>query len=192
MPTLTDAPPSLPDGVLSVADLSGRFVLAMVKGRHEKEMVRSLAVHGIGFYLPLCQVEGRAGRRRYVTEKPLIGGYVFACGDGIIGTVREIGYAHGHLLSTVIVPDGAQGRLRSDLLNLETALIKSNGRVDFSPEVVAGRRCRIASGKFQGIEGVVIRRPNSMVVVLGIKGVLGSIEMTIDIADVEPIEAAAA
>jgi transcription antitermination factor NusG len=195
MPTLLESPPPLSGGLLSVADLPGRFCLAMTRGRCEKALANGFLADAaadpfrepgdpstVHYYLPLAeQVQYEGKRGRYVTERPLFANYIFCSGHPayVAARVREIGHRRGHLVSVSEVPERAQAKLRADLLNIETAL-RMFPRLESCGHVVIGGRYRVKAGPLMGVEGKAIQRGKATLFVLEVDIIGKQVPMEID------------
>ena len=158
----SENPPVLSPEVASVRDLRGRWWVAHTKSRFEKAFAWDLLRLGIAYFLPMFQSVTTNGEGKRGAMMPLFPGYVFLCGDG---NDRYMAMTTNRLCQTIAVPD--QKRLVTELANIEIAL-KAKGRLDPYPFAAVGRRCRVRSGPFCGVEGIVVKRNRVARVVLEI------------------------
>lgn len=184
----TETPPALHPHCASVDDLRGRLFVAHVLSRMEKTFVHDLIAQEIQYYLPLAQRESYSGRKRYFIDVPVFPQYVFvAAGDDTDDAVGETmarvkGLRPVRVCRNIHVRN--QGRLRHDLGNLFAAL-SVNRRIEQCP-LVKGQRVRICEGAFQNLEGVILERPDSAILVLSV-GEVGYASMEIPRVMVEPV-----
>ena len=75
----------------------------------------------------------------------------------------------------------------AEFVAIEKALA-GKAELDLYPFAAAGRRCRITSGPFQGIAGVVIHRGKAARIVLEVSILGQGASMDIDADLLEPIE----
>jgi transcription antitermination factor NusG len=169
----------LPPDIESPSALSGEMFVAHTKSRQEKSLARDLRLRGIGYYLPLGEkVTQTSQRRRYIVEDPLFAGYVFFAGDA--GTQSDV-MATGRVCQTIRVPD--QVRLRLELANLYAAWL-INPRMESMPALVKGTPVRVTRGALEGVEGIIIERKRSAILVLQVSGFgQAAIEIPMDLVE---------
>lgn len=154
--------------------------------RHEKRVAQHLNQRQIEHYLPLFRVQRKWSDGSKVTlELPLFPGYIFVhisqseriCVMGIPGAVNIVSGVGG---VPAPLPDVEIDALRfgADVRHAEP-----------HPLLKVGRRARIRSGAFAGMEGIVIRQKSSLRVVLTMDLIMQSIAVEVDAEDLEPIEA---
>lgn len=150
---------------------------------HEKRVAEHLKIRGVEAYLPLCRSYRHWNNGCRVTlETPLFPGYVFARIRAserlrvlelsgvvtIVGTPRE---------PTPLPADDIE-RLRSGLELL---------RAEPHPLLMAGEKARICRGPLQGMTGVVVRKQNSVRVVLTVELIMKSVAVEVSARDLEPL-----
>jgi len=148
---------------------------------HEKRVAHELRVRSVEHFLPLYRSVRRWSDRRLQIDVPLFPGYVFvrlALRDRlsvlqIPGVVRLVGF-NG---LPAALPDEEMEILRSGLCQ--------SLRVRPHPFLTVGRRVRIKSGSFQGLEGILLRRKSNLRVVLSISLIQRSIAVEVDSTDLE-------
>lgn len=176
---------ALPDGVLSPADLPGRWTILHTLSRHEKAVAEILRDAGVGYYLPLNTVAYRdACDKRRTKRLPLFPCYVFLRCEPVIA-YDVLAVCRKHLCGEPIrVSD--QGGLTRDLSNVCTAL--AAGGVEQWPELVTGRTVRICHGPLRGVEGFIEQRDGRDLLVIRVE-MLGQ---SISVSEVNPehVEAA--
>jgi transcription antitermination factor NusG len=178
---LADNPPILAPGAQRIADLCGRWWLGHTKARAEKAFAFDLMGRGIGHFLPMVERVRMSGGRKRHAMMPLFPSYVFFCGDE---TTRYHAMTTDRLCQVIPIID--QPKIIEQLSHLELALA-GKAQLDPYPFAVVGERCRVVSGPFQGIEGVVIQRTTVARLVLQV-GILGQgAAMEIDAGLLEPV-----
>jgi transcription antitermination factor NusG len=110
---------------------------------------------------------------------PLFAGYLFFCGDE---AARYAALATDRLCQVIEVPD--QATLVQELSSLHRAL-QAKASLDPYPYAVVGNWCRVASGPFEGIEGMVVGRDGVQKLVLQVTMLGQSVSMEIDPGQVE-------
>lgn len=169
----------VPTGIESVGQLSGQWWVGHTRPRFEKSLAWDLAERGVGYFLPLIErVRFSGGRKRRVLM-PLFPSYVFFCGTD---EDRHAVMRTDRLVRTIAVSN--QHELREELSQLETA-IRSKGTIDLYPFAAVGSRCRVTSGPFMGIEGVVVSRNETarLVLQVGILGQGAALEIDADVLE---------
>jgi transcription antitermination factor NusG len=179
---IADNPPQLSPGVDSIADLRGRWFIAHTRAKMERMLVRHLAQHDVGYYLPLLErVTISSGKKRR-SLAPMFNSYVFFCGDV---EARYAAISSNYLCQIIEVV--RQEHLVSELLGIEKA-IKGGAKLDLYPFAVEGRRCRVIAGPFKGLEGVVVHRTGTIRLVLQVTMLQSGVALEIDIDLLEPVE----
>lgn len=149
---LIDNPPILsPEGAFEES-LSQLWWVAHTKSRCEKAFAWDLQGQGIPCFLPMVQRITFSGGRKRHGMASLFPGYVFFSGDG---EARYRALLTDHLCQVIEVHD--QQRLISELRSIHQVLLQKV-TLDLYPFAAIGRRCRVRSGPFQGIEGIVVGR----------------------------------
>jgi transcription antitermination factor NusG len=179
---LEDNPPMLPPGAASVSQLPGCWWVAHTKARFEKAFAWDLLHHGIGYFLPLLQrVRMSGGRKRHVMS-PLFTSYVFFCGSD---ADRYTAMTTNRLCNALAVPD--QAKFVGEISAIERALA-GQAVLDPYPFLAVGRRCRVAAGPFQGLEGTVIQRGKLARLVLEVSMLGQGASMEVDADLLEPAD----
>jgi transcription antitermination factor NusG len=170
----SENPPMLPPPARSVRDLDGCWWIAHTKARFEKALARDLLRCGAGYYLPLMERVNISRGRKRRSLKPLFPSYVFLCGTE---DDRSAALKTNRVCRIIKVPD--QRALVDELANIEKA-IASKVRIDPFPFAVEGQRCRVSAGLLQGLEGIVVRRAGSSVLVLQVNMIAQAATLQID------------
>lgn len=182
----TDTPPALHPHFGTVADLPGRIFVVHVLSRMEKTFAFDLIDREIPYFLPLAQLEKFSGRKRYYVQQPVFPQYLFVASPE--NTDESAAETMARCMGTRRVCRNIsaknQLRLRADLENLERALVACP-RMEQCP-LVKGQKVRIAEGPFRGLEGVIIDREHSAILVLQV-GDIGYASIEIPRVMVEPV-----
>lgn len=170
----------LPEGVLGVEQMPGRWWVAHTKARFEKVFAWDLFSRGIGYFLPMIErVRVSGGRKRRVLM-PLFTSYVFFCGGE---RDRYQAMTTGRLCRTIDAPN--QGGFVAEIAAVEKAL-RGHGVLDPYPFAAVGERCRVACGPFAGLEGIVVHRGKTARLVLEVSILSQGACLEIDTDLVEP------
>lgn len=164
---------------------SPKWFAAYTAPRHEKKVNARLNGCNVETFLPLYRtVRLWSNRTRVTLELPLFPCYVF---------VRITPQDQGMLLSTpgVFSLVGSK-REPWPLSDFEMETLRS-GLHRTRPEpheyLIAGERLRIQSGPLAGMQGVLVRKKNSLRIVLTLHGIRQSFSVEVSANDVEPVSA---
>jgi len=155
---------TFPDGV-------ARWCVLRSRSRCEKKICLLLQENHIECYLP-CRTSRREYRSKSVTfTVPLFPGYVFARfrpdqKSKILSTTPSAG------LIEIIDQDS----FIQQIFSLKDLLSRTN-KVISCPFIEKGKRVRITSGKFRGMEGIVCRQSRKKRLVLSINLLRQSVEV---------------
>jgi transcription antitermination factor NusG len=156
--------------------------------RHEKRVSEYLRLREIEHYLPLYQV--RRKWRNGATETldlPLFPGYLFVRIDR--GERVRVLESPG-----VLAFVGGTGGKPASLPETEIDALRSGlplRHAEPHPLLTVGQRARILSGALAGMEGVVLRRKNSLRVVLTMDMIMQSVSVEVDGSELEIVESKA-
>ena len=152
--------------------------------RHEKRLADHFGVRQIEFFLPLYRaIRKWKDGSRINLELPLFPNYIFVRISrrervrvlevpgvlSIVGCGRE----------PVPLPDNEIEGLRRGI---------GSAKIEPYPYIVVGERVRINAGPLAGMEGVLVRKKNSLRVVLTISMIMQSASVEVDVADLDPID----
>jgi transcription antitermination factor NusG len=150
---------------------------------HEKRVAQQLSVRSVEHFLPLYESVRRWKDRRVQLQLPLFPGYVFvrlALRDRLqVLEIPSVARLVGFNGTPTPLPDGEIEALKAGL----------EGGVHAVPHpyLKVGRRVRITTGPLEGLEGVVIRKRNSLRLVVSLDLIQRSILLDIDASSVEPV-----
>jgi transcription termination/antitermination protein NusG len=150
---------------------------------HEKRVAAELGAREVENFLPLYSSVRRWKDRRVTLDLPLFPGYVFvrlALCDRlrvvqVPSVVRLVGF--GGLPSAL--PDTEMEIMRSGL--------SQSLRAEPHPFLTVGRRVRITSGPFAGLEGILKRKKSNLRVVVSLELIQRSVAVDVDAADLRPV-----
>jgi transcriptional antiterminator RfaH len=169
--------------VLPESHSKPRWYVAQTCSRHEKSVAEQLNERGVEHFLPLYEVVSRWKDRRVRLHLPLFAGYIFVripLREGlrvlqIPSVVRLVGFTG----QPAPLPDDEMDILRSGL----------SQRLDSRPHpfLTVGRRVRITSGPFAGLEGILKRKKSNLRVVVSLELIQRSIAVDVSGLEVEPV-----
>jgi transcription antitermination factor NusG len=160
-----------------------RWYAAYTRANHEKRAADQFAGRGVEHFLPRYESVRRWKDRKVRLQLPLFPGYVFvhlAAQERlrvlqVPGVVRLVGF-NGLPFA---LPDEEMEILRSGL--------SQHLHVKPHPFLTVGRRVRLRSGSFQGLEGILLRKKSNLRVVLSVYLIQRSIAVEVDWTDLEDI-----
>ena len=182
-PETTEQRSSLNGVILSASFIQPHWYAAYTRAQHEKRVAAELVMREVEHFLPLYSSVRRWKDRRVQLEFPLFPGYVFvrlALRDRlrvlqIPSVVRLVGF-NG---LPAALPDTEMELLRSGL--------SERLRAEPHPFLTVGRRVRIKSGPFAGLEGILKRKKSNLRVVISLELIQRSVAVDVDAADVLPL-----
>jgi transcription antitermination factor NusG len=169
-------------GVRLPADcVERRWYAAYTSANHEKRVAAQLGVRAVEHFLPLFESVRRWKDRRMKLQLPLFPGYVFvrlALRDRLRvletpSVVRLVGF-NGQ---PAALPDKEMEALR--------ACVAARLVAEPHAYLTTGRRVRIKSGPLAELEGVLVRRKNTLRVVLSLDLIASAAAVEVDAANIE-------
>lgn len=183
MPILAREPDIYPTDLFDEfveSDTARKWWALYTISRKEKELMRRLVAQKIPFYAPVIarRTKSPAGRVR-TAYVPLFSNYVFLFGEP---DERYQALTTNCICSTLEVTDGAQ--LVTELRQFHR-LISLNA--DLTPEarLQPGQRVRVRSGRFHGMQGVIIRREGTVRLLVAVNFIQQGASLLIDDCDLE-------
>jgi transcription antitermination factor NusG len=165
--------------------VEAKWLAVYTTPRHEKRVSQHLSLRGIEHYLPLYRTQRRWSDGSKVTlDLPLFPGYLFV---HIIRSERVPVLQVPGVLSFV----GGTGRQPAWLPEAEIDALRAGlslRRPEPHPLLTVGQRARIRSGALAGMEGVVVRRKNSLRVVLTMDLIQQSVAVEVSEAELETVD----
>jgi transcriptional antiterminator RfaH len=157
------------------------WVAVYTKPRQEKALARELMGFRVPFFLPLISKRILTRRRIRRSQIPLFSGYLFMFGSEEEQVRAVLTNRVSQLLD---VPD-AEGLL-SDLRSIHP-LLQCDAPLTIERRLRPGRRVRVCSGPFLGLEGTVESCRSGYRLVVGVQLLQRGVSLEIDHAYVEPI-----
>ena len=138
---------------------------AYTRANHERRVADQLAERGVENFLPQYESVRKWKDRKVRLQLPLFPGYVFvhlALRNRLqVLQVPGVAWLVGFAGKPLAVPEEEFTRIRE--------FLNKGFRAEPHPFLTAGRRVRVRSGPFQGIEGIVVRRKNSSRLVISLE-----------------------
>ena len=160
-----------------------RWYAAYTTARHEKKVAQHLEHKSIECFLPLYEAAHRWKDRRVTVQLPLFPGYVF---------VRIPLHERLRVLEvpSVVHLVGSDASHPCELPEAEIESIRLGldpRRMEPCPYLKAGDKVRVKYGPFAGLEGILLRKRDSLRLVLSIDIIMRSVAVEIDAADIDAV-----
>ena len=151
--------------------------------RHEKAVAHHLDMLGFEVFLPLRFDAHQWTDRRKIIAMPLFPSYVFLSGD----LKRRFDILNVPGVCLLVCSDGKPAKIPESELNAVRRIVNSLVLVEPHPFLRCGERVRVHTGPLTGIEGIVIRKKDSLRLVLSVEMLGRSVAVDVDEAHVEPV-----
>jgi len=169
-------------GPMQLDWLEPHWYAAYTCAQHEKRVREHLEQRSIEAFLPLYEAVHRWKDRRMRVSWALFPGYVFvrlALRDRlqvlqIPGVARLVGF------------NGQPAALRDEEIEGIQSCLVHGHHLEPHPYLRAGRRVRVTSGPFQGLEGIVQRKKGRLRLIISLNLILRSVAVEINETDLEP------
>ena len=162
--------------------MDSQWYALYTKSRHEKLIDGELRKRRIESFLPLRRMKKRWSDRTVTVEEPLFKSYVFVKTDTTraADVLKTPGAVQFVSAQTRPVP------IREDVIAALKVLTEGDIALDPFPYLEVGRRVRVKSGVFKGIEGFVLRKDTRRCrLVISIDALKASISAEVDACLVE-------
>jgi transcription antitermination factor NusG len=158
-----------------------KWFAAYTATHHEKSVSQQLAERGVESFYPTYKTRRQWKKRAPETaELPLFPNYVF------------VRIARGERVAVLGTPGVfslvGSGQKPWELPEREIEVLRSGlheRKVEPHEFLVVGERARVASGVLQGLEGVILRKKNSLQIVLSLDQIMQSIAIEVDARELE-------
>jgi len=146
-------------------DFQPRWYAAYTRAHHELRVAERLADRAVQNYLPQHEVIRKWKDRKVSLQRPLFSGYIFvhlALQNRLqVLQVPGVAWLVSFAGKPVAVPDEDIERIRT--------ILSRGYRVEPHRYLKAGKRVRVSSGPFEGLEGIVVRRNNGSRLVISME-----------------------
>ena len=156
---------------------------AYTRAQHEKSVARQLGLRSIESFLPLYEKVSRWKDRRVKLQLPLFSGYVFVR----IASEEKLRVLQIPSVVRLVGFKGIPTPLNDEEMEAMQQGLNSKLRIEPHPFLTVGRRVRIESGPFAGLQGVLLRKKGGYRFVLSVDLIQRSIAVDVDGADVLPV-----
>jgi transcription antitermination factor NusG len=163
--------------------LEEHWYAAYISANHEKRVTKELHNREVEHFLPVYSSRRRWKDRRVTLDLPLFPGYVFvriALSDRLrVLQIPSVVHLVGFGGQPAALPDEEINILRSGL--------SQRLRAEPHPYLTVGRRVRLKSGPFSGLQGILLRQKGKYRVVISIELIQRALVLDADAADVEAL-----
>ncbi len=179
------SPAASPIGVKLVQEAESErcWYALQTRSRHEKVVHQQLEQKAIESFLPLYRSIRRWKDRRKELALPLFPGYVFV--RVALTDRREAVKTHG--VARMVSFGGLPASLPEKEIEAIRHFLSQKVRLDPHPYLQVGQRARIRSGPFQGLEGILLRKKNSLRFVISLDLIFRSVAVEVDAEDLTEI-----
>ena len=153
-----------------------------VRPRCEKKMADYCGANSLTCDLPLREETKIYQRRRVTVRKPVFPGYVFAC----FAPAERLALLKSNQVVRVL-PVLDQAQLVHELAQVRQALCV-DPTLNACAAFTQGRRVRIESGPFQGLEGIVQTVRNRTRIVLNVDMIGQAVAVEVDLGMLTPAD----
>ncbi len=151
--------------------------------RREKRVAQQIECRQVSCYLPVYRSVRRWKDRRKELELALFPGYVFVCMSlsnklkvlEVPGVVQFVSF------------DGRPAAIPAEEIETLRNRLGGDAKIEPHPYLRTGRKVRVHSGPFQGLEGIIVRRKDRCRLVFSIDLIQRSLAIEVDEADVEAV-----
>jgi transcription antitermination factor NusG len=166
-----------------IGDLPQFWYAVFTRSNHEKRVAGYCATRQIEHFLPLYHVvHNWTNNRKAALDLPLFPGYLF-----VRMAPRERLQVLGAPGALCLV---GRGNAPTPLPDFEIESLRNSlQQRSFEPHpyLAVGARVRIRKGSLAGMEGVVVRKKNSVRVVLTLDLIMQSVAVEVDDSELEPV-----
>jgi len=165
------------------ADIDGieRWWVIHTRPRCEKKMDGWFQRAGCPRHLPVRPSLRLYKNKRVTFEKPLFPGYAF----GAFSRLQRSTVFRSEYAASIIEVVDQQGFLQQ-MAAIQAAL-EAGGKLEDHPFLAEGRRVRIATGRFRGVEGIVEHIRNKTRICLSVDILQRTVAMEVDAAMLEAV-----
>jgi transcription antitermination factor NusG len=150
---------------------------------HEKGVARQLELRAVESFLPLYEKVSRWKDRRVRLQLPLFAGYVFVR----IALEEKLRVLQIPSVVRLVGFNGIPTPLNEGEMEAMRNGLNRKLHAEPHPFLTVGRRVRIKSGPFAGLQGILVRKKGGFRFVLSVELIQRSIAVDVDGADVLPL-----
>ena len=149
--------------------------------QREKKVAEYLLCAGIEQFLPVYESRRRWKDRVVTLETPLFTGYLFVR----IPLLEKLRVLNAPGVARFVTQSGRPAAIpEEDIIRVKSGMVK--GAIPH-PYLTVGRRVAVISGPLAGTSGILLRRKNSLRLVVNIDSIARAMAIEVSEADVQPI-----
>jgi transcription antitermination factor NusG len=168
-----------PDG--SNQNLQPRWYALYTCARHERRVAEQIERRQLSCFLPSYRCVRRWKDRRKELELALFPGYVFV--NMSLANKLKVLQVPG--VVQIVSFNGQPAALPPEEIEALRNRLSGSAKIEPHPYLQAGRKVRVRTGPFQGLEGVIVRRKERCRLIFSIDLIQRSLAVELDEADLE-------
>jgi transcription antitermination factor NusG len=158
-----------------------QWYAAYTRANHERRVAHELAERGVESFLPQYESVRKWKDRDVMLSIPLFPGYVFVH----VALQDKLGVLQIPGVASLVGFAGKPAAIPAEELERIRLSLQHNLRATPHPYLTVGRRVRVRSGAFEGLEGIVVRRNNRNRLVISLDLIQRSIAVELGEASLE-------
>lgn len=162
-------------------DDGGPWHALYTRHQHEKTIADLLTRKGFQVFLPLYNTTHRWKDRAKSLSLPLFPSYVFIKG----GLDRQLQIITTPGVYMILAVAGRAAVIPEEEISAIQRMVSSSLQVEPHPFLKCGDRVRVTTGALEGIEGILLRKKNSLRLVLSVELLMKSVAVEVDAWAVE-------
>ena len=163
----------------SMHNSQARWYALYTRARHEKRVAEQIERRRLSCFLPLYRSVRRWKDRRKELQLAVFPGYVFV--QMSLSSKRQVLEVPG--VVQFVCFNGQPAALPAEDIEALRSRLSSDARLEPHPYLRTGRRVRVRSGPFQGLEGIIVRRKDRYRLIFSIDLIQRSLAIEVDEAD---------
>lgn len=168
-----------PEG--SIQSSQAHWYALYTRARHEKRVAEQIERRRLSCFLPMYRSVRRWRDRRKELQLAIFPGYVFV--QMSLSSKLQVLEVPG--VVQFVSFNGKPAALPAEEIEALRSRLSDSGKVEPHPYLRAGRKVRVRSGPFQGLEGILLRRKDRCRFIFSIDLIQRSLAIEVDEADLE-------
>jgi len=165
------------------AHMQPRWYAAYTRANHERRVAHELGERGVENFLPQYESLRKWKDRQVLLAMPLFPGYVFVH----LALQNRLAVLQVPGVSCLVGFAGKPAAIPGEEFERVRGLLKRGTSATPHPYLKAGRRVRVRSGPFAGLEGIIIRRNNRRRLVISLALIERAIAVELEEASLEAL-----
>jgi transcription antitermination factor NusG len=165
------------------AGAEAKWYALYTRANHERRVAEGLVERGVENFLPQYESLRKWKDRRVLLAMPLFPGYVFVH----LALQNRLAVLQVPGVSCLVGFAGKPAAIPGEEFERVRGLLGRGIRATPHPYLKAGRRVRVRSGPFAGLEGIIVRRNNRRRLVISLALIERAIAVEIEEASLEPL-----